>query len=39
MKKVYLDDEVLRRETKENSKIFLDTYPAPLFIDEVQYDP
>lgn len=39
MIKVSLDDEVLRREAKENPKIFLDTYKAPLFIDEVQYAP
>lgn len=39
MKKVSLDDEVLRREAKENPKVFLDTYGAPLFIDEVQYAP
>lgn len=39
MRKVSLDDEVLRREAKENPKIFLDTYQAPLFIDEVQYAP
>ena len=39
MKKVSLDDETLRREAKENPKIFLDTYKPPLFIDEVQYAP
>jgi len=39
IQKVSLDDEVLRKEAKENPKIFLDTYPAPLFIDEVQYAP
>ena len=39
MKKVSLDDETLRREAKENPKIFLDTYQPPLFIDEVQYAP
>ncbi len=39
MTKVSLDDEVLRKEAKENPKIFLDSYPTPLFIDEVQYAP
>ena len=39
MIKVSLDDEVLRKEAKENPKIFLDSYPTPLFIDEVQYAP
>ena len=39
MTKISLDDTVLRREAKENPKVFLDTYQAPLFIDEVQYAP
>ncbi len=39
MTKVSLDDETLRKEAKENPKIFLDSYPTPLFIDEVQYAP
>lgn len=39
MTKVSLDDEILRKEAKENPKIFLDSYPTPLFIDEVQYAP
>ncbi len=39
MTKISLEDEILRREAKENPKIFLDSYPAPLFIDEVQYAP
>lgn len=39
MTKVSLDDEVLRKEARENPKIFLDSYPTPLFIDEVQYAP
>ncbi len=39
MTKISLKDEILRREAKENPKIFLDSYPAPLFIDEVQYAP
>ena len=39
MTKISLDDETLRREAKENPKIFLDTYKPPLFIDEVQYAP
>lgn len=39
MTKVSLDDEALKREAKENPKIFLDTYKPPLFIDEVQYAP
>ena len=29
----------MRKEAKENPKIFLDSYPTPLFIDEVQYAP
>lgn len=39
MTKVSLDDETLRKEAQENPKIFLDSYPTPLFIDEVQYAP
>ena len=39
MTKISLDDEILRKEAKENPKIFLDSYPTPLFIDEVQYAP
>ena len=39
MTKISLDDEFLRKEAKENPKIFLDSYPTPLFIDEVQYAP
>ena len=39
MTKVSLDDEALKKEAKENPKIFLDTYKPPLFIDEVQYAP
>ena len=39
MMRVSLDDEALRREAKENPKIFLETYRPPLFIDEVQYAP
>ena len=39
MTKVSLDDEILQKEAKENPKIFLDSYPTPLFIDEVQYAP
>lgn len=39
MTKVSLDDETLRQEAQENPKIFLDSYPTPLFIDEVQYAP
>lgn len=39
MTRVSLDDEALRREAKENPKIFLETYRPPLFIDEVQYAP
>ena len=39
MTKVTLDDETLRKEAQENPKIFLDSYPTPLFIDEVQYAP
>ena len=39
MTKVTLDDETLRKEAQENPKIFLDSYPTPLFIDEVQDAP
>ena len=39
MTKVSLDDETLRKEAQENPKVFLDSYPTPLFIDEVQYAP
>lgn len=39
MTKVSLDDETLRKEAQENPKIFLESYPTPLFIDEVQYAP
>lgn len=39
MTKISLDDELLRTEAKENPKVFLDSYPTPLFIDEVQYAP
>ena len=39
MTKVSLDDETLKKEAQENPKIFLDSYPTPLFIDEVQYAP
>lgn len=39
MTKVSLDDETLRKEAQENPRIFLDSYPTPLFIDEVQYAP
>lgn len=39
MTKISLDDEVLRKEAQENPKVFLESYPTPLFIDEVQYAP
>lgn len=39
MQKVSLDDKVLREEAKNNPKMFLETYKAPLYIDEVQYAP
>ena len=39
MTKISLDDEVLKKEAQENPNIFLDSYPTPLFIDEVQYAP
>ena len=39
MQKISLDDETLREEARNNPKVFLDTYKAPLFIDEVQYAP
>ena len=39
MNYVTLDDEVLRREAKENPKIFLEDHKWPILIDEVQYAP
>ena len=33
MTKVSLDDETLKKEAQENPKIFLDSFPTPLFID------
>lgn len=39
MTKVTLDDETLRKFAKEDPRQFIETYPAPLFIDEVQYAP
>lgn len=39
MTKVSLDDETLHEEARNNPRFFLDTYKAPLFIDEVQYAP
>lgn len=39
MKKISLDDKVLRKEAQENPKMFLETYQPPLYIDEVQYAP
>ena len=39
MTKISLDDEILRKDAQENPKVFLDSYPTPLFIDEVQYAP
>ena len=39
MEYVTLDDEILRKQAKEDPKMFLEEHPAPLFIDEVQYAP
>lgn len=36
---VTLDDEILRRQAKEDPKLFLEEHPAPLLIDEAQYAP
>ena len=36
---VTLDDEVLRKQAKEDPKLFLEEHPAPLLIDEAQYAP
>ena len=36
---VTLDDEVLRKQAKEEPKLFLEEHPAPLLIDEAQYAP
>lgn len=39
MNYVTLDDETLRNFAKKDPKLFLETYPAPLLIDEAQYAP
>ena len=39
MNAVSLDDLSLRELAKNDPRMFLETYPAPLFIDEVQYAP
>ena len=39
MEYVTLDDEVLRKQAKEDPKLFLEEHPAPLLIDEAQYAP
>ena len=39
MSKITLDDITLRNFAKTDPKQFLETFPAPLFIDEVQYAP
>ena len=39
MNYVTLDDEVLRRQAKENPKTFLEEHPWPILIDEAQYAP
>lgn len=39
MTKVSLDDLSLRELAKNDPRMFLETYPAPLYIDEVQYAP
>ena len=36
---VSLDDKVLRKQAKDNPKIFLEEHPWPLLIDEAQYAP
>lgn len=39
MSYVTLDDKALREQAQEDSALFLEEHPAPLFIDEVQYAP
>ena len=39
MNYVSLDDEVLRKQARENPKLFLEENPWPLLIDEAQYAP
>lgn len=39
MEYITLDDEVLRKQAEEEPKLFLESHPAPLLIDEVQYAP
>ena len=39
MNKVSLDDLSIRELAQTDPRMFLETYPAPLFIDEVQYAP
>lgn len=39
MNYVTLDDETLRKQAKEDPKLFLEIYKAPLLIDEAQYAP
>lgn len=39
MNYVTLDDVTLRELAINDPKLFLETYPAPLFIDEAQYAP
>jgi predicted AAA+ superfamily ATPase len=37
--RVTLDDPVLRRSCKEEPELFLENYPPPCLIDEIQYAP
>ena len=39
MNYVSLDDEILRKKAKEDPKLFLELFKAPLLIDEAQYAP
>ena len=36
---VSLDDPLIRRQAQEDPNLFLESYPAPLIIDEIQYAP
>lgn len=36
---VSLGDDVLRKQANDDPKLFLESHPAPLLIDEVQYAP
>ena len=39
MNYVSLDDEILRKQARENTKLFLEEHKWPILIDEVQYAP